>query len=418
MPYGASISVSSNKVTINGTTVTATAATATTRYSYAFSSWSNATGTVTAARTITANFTRTERTVTISSIPTGVTVTYISGSSSYAANQVLTASSKLYYNDVIKVSYQTSNVAYEKTAFSVSGVSASSTSTSGSSSGYIQGKVTGTIGITFTQAEIVTAGLEFTAYGSGYAVTGYTGSSAVINVPSTYNGKPVIHIGSQVFKNTNDGGSSKVILPATITTYESDAFAKPHPQGGTTGFRPWELHFLGTMAQWCSMSCTGSSVFSASSPKGQYTYINGQEMSGDIVLPNDVTRINSWAFTAMWYVNTITIPSSVQVIEENAFYNCNVKNLIVNAKTISSNAFEYCSKLESAYISSNTTTINASSYSTSAFYRAASTAKIYCGASSKPSGWGTYWNYYNSSSTLTTNWGYTLSRYKSAVGIS
>ncbi|MGN1227790.1 MAG: InlB B-repeat-containing protein, partial [Christensenellales bacterium] len=65
VPYGASITVSSNKVTINGTTVTATANSSTSQYTFAFSSWSNASGTVTGARTITANFTRTTNTYTV-----------------------------------------------------------------------------------------------------------------------------------------------------------------------------------------------------------------------------------------------------------------------------------------------------------------------------------------------------------------
>lgn len=65
VPSGSSITVNSNKVTINGTTSTATAKAATAQYSYAFSSWSNTSGTITANRTITANFTRTTRTYTV-----------------------------------------------------------------------------------------------------------------------------------------------------------------------------------------------------------------------------------------------------------------------------------------------------------------------------------------------------------------
>ncbi len=68
VPYGASISVSNNKVTINGTTVTATASTG-----YTFSSWTNASGTVTSNKTITANFTINTYTVSFSA-GTGGTV--------------------------------------------------------------------------------------------------------------------------------------------------------------------------------------------------------------------------------------------------------------------------------------------------------------------------------------------------------
>ena len=65
VPSGTSISTSNNTVTINGTTVTATPTANTAQYTYAFSSWSNASGTVTTARTITANFTRTTNMFTV-----------------------------------------------------------------------------------------------------------------------------------------------------------------------------------------------------------------------------------------------------------------------------------------------------------------------------------------------------------------
>lgn len=58
VPNGSAITTDGNKVTINGTTVTATPTATTAQYTYSFSSWSNTTGSVTADRTITANFTR------------------------------------------------------------------------------------------------------------------------------------------------------------------------------------------------------------------------------------------------------------------------------------------------------------------------------------------------------------------------
>ena len=65
VPSGSSITVNSNKVTINGTTVTATPSAATAQYTYSFNNWSNATGTITANRTITANFTATVNKYTV-----------------------------------------------------------------------------------------------------------------------------------------------------------------------------------------------------------------------------------------------------------------------------------------------------------------------------------------------------------------
>ena len=64
VPHGSAISVNGNKVTINGTTVTASPKSQT-GYTTNFSSWSNTSGTITAARTITANFTRTANKYTV-----------------------------------------------------------------------------------------------------------------------------------------------------------------------------------------------------------------------------------------------------------------------------------------------------------------------------------------------------------------
>lgn len=61
VPYGTGLTASGNKVTINGTVVTAIPHATTAQYTYAFSAWSNISGSITANRTITANFRRTLR---------------------------------------------------------------------------------------------------------------------------------------------------------------------------------------------------------------------------------------------------------------------------------------------------------------------------------------------------------------------
>ncbi|MBQ3158752.1 MAG: hypothetical protein IJB98_03570, partial [Clostridia bacterium] len=83
-------------------------------------------------------------------------------------------------------------------------------------------------------------------------------------------------------------------------------------------------------------------------------------------------------------------------------------------------AFQNCSGLTSVYIPSSVTTIPTPDYGYAPFLNCSSSLVIYTGvanASSKPSGWGTYWNYYDSGKTLTVNYGYTLAQYKAAVGL-
>ena len=80
VPDGASISVSGNRVTINGSVCTATPTTDTAQYDYSFTSWSNTSGTVTSDRTITANFSRSTNTYTVSFVSSDVSYGSVSRS--------------------------------------------------------------------------------------------------------------------------------------------------------------------------------------------------------------------------------------------------------------------------------------------------------------------------------------------------
>lgn len=79
----------------------------------------------------------------------------------------------------------------------------------------------------------------------------------------------------------------------------------------------------------------------------------------------------------------------------------------VPVTTIPEKSFANCTKLTAIYIPTSVTTIAAASENKAPFYGCSSSVVIYCGASSKPSGWGKYWNYYASGKTLSVRWGQT-----------
>lgn len=113
-------------------------------------------------------------------------------------------------------------------------------------------------------------------------------------------------------------------------------------------------------------------------------------------------NINTAAFCRVPNIN-VTL-NGVATIGTYAFYNGTPTSITISESVtkIEENAFSDCSGLTSINIPSSVTTISASSYSYSPFYGWNSSAVIYCEASSKPSGWGAYWNYYNSTNALKT----------------
>ena len=135
-----------------------------------------------------------------------------------------------------------------------------------------------------------------------------------------------------------------------------------------------------------------------------------------ITIPDSVTSIGSKAFYFCISLTSIGIPDSVTHIGNSAFYGCSGLTSITipdSVTSISNYAFAYCTSLTSIYIPSSVTTISASSYLKSPFSSCSSSLKIYCGASSKPSGWETYWNYRTNSATYTPTWGVTREQYNS-----
>jgi hypothetical protein len=108
---------------------------------------------------------------------------------------------------------------------------------------------------------------------------------------------------------------------------------------------------------------------------------------------NGTTSIGIGAFSECTYLTAISLP----------------RGLI----SIGYMAFIFCANLTKVWVPSTCTTIDDNNdYTASPFYSCSSSLKIYCEASSKPSGWGTYWNYLSSSTHATVIWGESLEAFE------
>lgn len=176
-----------------------------------------------------------------------------------------------------------------------------------------------------------------------------------------------------------------------------------------------EVKYTGDIASWCEIS--GLSQLTSNSRK---LYIDGNEITGDLVIPNSVTRIEWGAFRGCSNLTSITIPSSVTNIGEEAFlcgdslkeirYTGNIAswcaisgldNISFNVLYIDGNKIEgdlilpeditsigsyvfyRCVGLTSVTIPSSVTNIDEHAFS--------GKCVLYCEASEKPSGWDDHW---------------------------
>ena len=143
---------------------------------------------------------------------------------------------------------------------------------------------------------------ELSADGESYLLVGISGSlyenacnnDTKITIPATYNGKPVISIGRNVFSGCLKLKS--VDIPDTVTTIGDEAFA------GCTELTdiiiPDGVTVIGNRAFY---TCTAFT---------------------SIAIPDSVTRIGEEAFWGCSGLASITIPNGVTSIGEDAFYMC------------------------------------------------------------------------------------------------
>ena len=177
----------------------------------------------------------------------------------------------------------------------------------------------------------------------------YCSSLTSVTIPAS-----VTYIDYSAFYNCSSLES--VTIPDSVTSIGTSAFS---------GCSSLTSVYITDLEAWCNIK------FSASANplgNGANLYLNGSLVT-DLVIPNDVTSIGSYAFNGCSSLTSIVIPNSVTSIGDYAFNGCSSLENITIPKSVTSigeNAFSECSSLVNTYISDLTAWCNIKLYNASA----------------------------------------------------
>ena len=128
------------------------------------------------------------------------------------------------------------------------------------------------------------------------------------NLTTVYIGDNVTTIPSYAFSGCS--GLTSITIPDSVTSIDAEAFY------GCSGLT--SVH-ISDITKWCAISFSGYGANPLS--YGHNLYVNG-ELVKDLIIPDSVTSIGSYAFRGCSGLTSVTIGNSVTSIGGDAFYNC------------------------------------------------------------------------------------------------
>lgn len=216
------------------------------------------------------------------------------------------------------------------------------------------------VGFSMLSGDEQSSSLEFVlnSDGSAYAVNGMgSHKGGFLEIPSSYNGKPVTVIGERAFENVKS--ISSLSIPGSVTSVGKFAFS------GCTGLKSAELasgvknielgafynctymksiglpSTISTIGDWAFFNCSGLTAVELSSSSlslgvGAFSSCSSLEK---LTLGKGVKDIPQYAFADCCRLNTLTFSSTLKSIGEYAFADCyGLKTMYMPGKAPSVNA--------------------------------------------------------------------------------
>ena len=219
-----------------------------------------------------------------------------------------------------------------------------------------------------------TDGLIYSLSGEVYQVTGYSGTSNKIVIPTECDGFPVTSIGERAFYNRS--GFTSVEIPNSVTSIGSSAFygcsgltSVEIPNSVTSigssafyGCRGLTAVYITDIANWCKTTFEGY----GSNPLSYAgnLYLNGKLVT-EVTIPDGITAIGSYIFHGCTSLTKLHIPSGVTSMGSCTFASCTSLTSIVLPDTmthIGHDAFWGCTGLKSVTLPQNIEDIGDSAF--------------------------------------------------------
>ena len=160
--------------------------------------------------------------------------------------------------------------------------------------------------------------LTYKVEGETVAVVGCDkNASGELVIPSSYNGKPVISIGSYAFNSCSS--LSSVTIPDSVTSIGRFAFG--YCSGLTSVTIPDSVTSIGQDAFWGCSNLMSVAIPDSVTSIENMTFRNCGNLTS-VIIGNKVTSIGRWAFRDCRNLTNVTIPDSVTQIGSWAFSGC------------------------------------------------------------------------------------------------
>lgn len=207
------------------------------------------------------------------------------------------------------------------------------------------------IGTVSVSAETTEDGIYYSVNDDEITITGCDETITDLVIPAEIDGIPVTKIGGDAFSDHD--AMTSVTIPDSVTSIGFSAFnscdsltsvtlgAGLKSVGSSAFYSSIREVYISNLSAY--LNCTYDGYGSNPVCYAERLYLNGEALTGNLTIPDDVTQIPSYAFYDCDEITGVTIPGSVTSIGISAFYSCDSLTSITIPEGVTSiGAYAFC----------------------------------------------------------------------------